>query len=137
MGDAIFRELLTQMATIARPRVELDGEGAPKTPAYEAIEDGVAARIGRARTASADDLLGRDEDVTHVAYLEPTDLRPSDRLVMRTAEASLVADADAGETVLSVSSTRLAGNRQRFATYGILDVSASTIRNSVSSEGRK
>ena len=105
MGDTVFRELLTEVATIARPRVELDGEGAPKTPSYEAIEHGVAVRVGGARTASDDDLLGRDEDVTHVAYLEPTDLRPSDRLEIRTAESSLAAGADAGETVLSVSST--------------------------------
>lgn len=105
MGDAIFHELLTQTATIARPRVELDDDGAPKTPAYEAIEDGVAVRVGRSRTASDDDLLGRDEDVTRVAYLEPTDLRPSDRLTIRTAEASLTADAQVGETALGVSST--------------------------------
>ncbi len=105
MGDTIFRELLTEVATIARPRVALDGEGVPKTPVYEAVEDGVAVRVGRARTASDDDLLGRDEDVTRVAYLEMTDLRPSDRLTIRTAEALLIADAEVGETVLSVSGT--------------------------------
>lgn len=106
MGDAIFRELLTEVGKITRPRVELDMDGGPKTPVYDEVESEVAVRLQPADTASNDDLLGRDEDVTCVAYLEVTDLRSSDRLVLREAETTLLAEAAVGVTELCVTSTK-------------------------------
>ncbi len=104
MTDAIFRELLTEMATLARPRVELDAEGGPRTPTYDEVATGVAVRIAPAATASEDDLLGRTEEVTHVAYLEPIDLRPSDRLVTHPVATTLAEDVEAGAMTLPVAS---------------------------------
>jgi len=105
MGDAIFRELLTETATVERPTVELDGDRAPRTPRYEELAVGVAVRLTPARTVSEDGLLGRSEDVTQVAYLEPMDLRPADRLVTRPVATVLSEDVEAGTTVLPVADT--------------------------------
>ncbi len=98
MGDGVFRELLTATATVERPVVELDGDGAPRTPRYEEVVAGVAVRLAPARTVSEDDLLGRTEEVTLIAYLEPMDLRPGDRLVTRPVATVLSEDVAAGAT---------------------------------------
>lgn len=104
MGDAVFMELLTETATVLRPRVALDDDGAPKTPAYERTGDEVRLRVMPGRIASADGLLGRTEDATRVVYAEMADLRPADRLEARPVRTELADDADAGETTLPVES---------------------------------
>lgn len=105
MADGVFRELLTETAMVERPVVELDGEGAPRTPRYEELAAGVGVRLAPARTVSEDGLLGRTEDVAQVAYLEPMDLRPADRLVTRPVATALSADVEAGATELPVADT--------------------------------
>lgn len=105
MSDGIFHELLTETATVERPVVELDGDRAPRTPRYEELAAGVAVRLAPARTVSEDGLLGRSEDLTQVAYLEPMDLRPADRLVTRPVATVLSADVAAGATELPVADT--------------------------------
>lgn len=105
MGDGVFRELLTATATVERPVVELDGDGAPRTPRYEEVVAGVAVRLAPARTVSEDDLLGRAEEVTLIAYLEPMDLRPGDRLVTRPVATVLSEDVAAGATEPAVADT--------------------------------
>ncbi|MGD9495694.1 MAG: hypothetical protein AB7Y46_05225 [Armatimonadota bacterium] len=105
MGDAVFRELLSETAAIMRPRVTVDGEGVPATPRYEQVSAAVPARIMPRSTASEDDLLGRMEDITHLAFLEPADLRPSDRLVTRPVATALAEDVWAGASVLPVASS--------------------------------
>jgi len=103
--DRTFAGLLTATAEVMRPTVELDAEGGPKTPVYEKTGQSVRVRITPARSSSEDDLLGRTEDVTHVVYAEPADIRVADRLVTRPVTTALNEDVDAGATVLPVTST--------------------------------
>jgi predicted RecA/RadA family phage recombinase len=103
--DATLEDLLTATAMIARPRVELDADGGPRTPVYEATGESARVRITPARSASRDGLLGRVEDVTHVIYTEPADIRMGDRLVTRPRAAALSEDVEAGVTVLPVDAT--------------------------------
>lgn len=105
MGDGVFRELLTATAAVERPKVERDGDGAPRTPRYEELVVGVAVRLAPARTVSEDDLLGRNEAITLIAYLEPLDLRPGDRLVTRPVATVLSEDVAAGAAELPVADT--------------------------------
>ncbi|MEA3400640.1 MAG: hypothetical protein U9R79_05275 [Armatimonadota bacterium] len=105
MVDATFRELMTGEAAVMRPDVDLDGEGGLKTPVYEEVQSGVRVRIARARTDSEDDLLGRAEDISHVAYGEVVDVRPADRLVTRPVQTALAEDVESGATELPVAST--------------------------------
>ncbi|MFP4250394.1 MAG: hypothetical protein ACLFU7_12090 [Armatimonadota bacterium] len=103
--DATFEDLLTATATIARPRVELDADGGPTTPVYEPTGESARVRITPARSASRDGLLGRVEDVTHVIYTEPADIRLGDRLVTGRVAAALSEDVEPGATVLPVRSS--------------------------------
>lgn len=103
MGDEVFRELLTETGSVERPQVALSFDGVPRTPEYEELVAEVALHLAPARTVSADDLLGRTEDVTQIAYLEPMDLRPADRLVIRPVTTGLSADVAAGATELPVA----------------------------------
>ncbi|MFO8079047.1 MAG: hypothetical protein R6V07_01970 [Armatimonadota bacterium] len=103
--DATFEDLLTATATIARPRVELDADGGPRTPVYEPTGESARVRITPARSGSRDGLLGRVEDVTHVIYTEPADIRVGDRLVIRRVVTELSEDVDGGATELPVRST--------------------------------
>lgn len=104
-ADATFEALLTATAQITRPRVDLDAEGGPKTPVYEPTGESVRVRIVPARSGSEDDLLGRTEDVTHVIYAMPADIRMGDRLVTRPVTTALSEDVDAGATALPVADT--------------------------------
>lgn len=103
--DATFSRLLTATAEITRPDVELDADGGPKTPAYHATGESARVRITPARAGSEDGLLGRTEEVTHVIYAPPADIRMGDRLVTRPVTTVLTADVEAGETELPVART--------------------------------
>ncbi len=104
-SDATFEALLTQTAQIARPSVELDGDGGPKTPTWELTGESVRVRIAPARSGSEDGLLGRTEDVTHVIYARFADIRVADRLITRPVTTALSDDVEAGATELPVSAT--------------------------------
>ena len=104
-ADASFEALLTETAQIARPDVELDGDGGPKTPTWELTGESVRVRIAPARSGSDDGLLGRTEDVTHVIYATPADIRVADRLITRPVTTALSDDVAAGATELPVSTT--------------------------------
>ena len=62
-------------------------------------------RITPAHCGSEDDLLGRTEEVEHVIYAMPADIRMGDRLVVRPVTTTLTEDVDADATALPVSST--------------------------------
>jgi hypothetical protein len=103
--DAAFEELLTTTAEIARPQVTVDGEGSPMTPVYAATGGSARVRIAPARSTSEDGLLGRTEDVTHVIWAEPADIRMGDRLVTRPLETELSEEVASGDVVLPVNRT--------------------------------
>jgi hypothetical protein len=103
--DATFEDLMTGMAQVARPTVELDGDGGPKTPVYESTGESVRVRIVPAHASSEDGLLGRVEDVTHVIYAMPADIRVADRLVTHPVATKLSEDVEAMATELPVVST--------------------------------
>jgi len=105
MGDANFQGLLADEVLIRRPAVELDVEGAPQTPTYEQVADGVRARVMPGSAASEDDLLGRLDEATHVLYTQSLDLRTNDRIVVRPVTTELTEDVETGETILPVAST--------------------------------
>ncbi len=103
--DSVFADLMTGTAEVARPTVELDGDGGPKTPTYDMTGQSVRVRVTPARSTSEDDLLGRMKDTTHVIYAEPADIRMGDRLVTRPVTTVLTEDVVAGDSVLRVRST--------------------------------
>jgi len=105
MADTTFHELLIHEAEVQRPSVELDADGAPKTPVYVTQAASANCRLAPASAVSSDDLLGRDEDATHVVYMQPMDLRAGDRLCLRPVRTELTEDAEAGDTVLAVGDT--------------------------------
>lgn len=105
MADATFEALMTLTAEIARPRVDLDDDGGPKTPVFEATGESVRVRITPARSGSEDALLGRIEDADHVIYAMPADVRMGDRLVVRPVATALSECVDGGATELPVVST--------------------------------
>ncbi len=104
-GDATFVALLDQTAQIARPVVELSGDGVPKTPTYEATGECVPMRVTPGSGDSEDDLLGRVADATHVIYTTPADIRVADLLVTRPVTTALSDDVQAGDTALPVEDT--------------------------------
>ncbi|MGI5820362.1 MAG: hypothetical protein ACOX9R_19920 [Armatimonadota bacterium] len=103
--DATFRGLLLATAEITRPDVTLDAEGGPRTPTYHPTGASARVRITPARAGSEDGLLGRMEEVTHVIYAMPADIRIGDRLVTRPVTTALSEDVEAGETELPVACT--------------------------------
>ena len=105
MTDQVFRNLLIHRAEIGRPRVELDFDGSPVTPAFDEVEAALPCRLAAVKNVSEDDLLGRAEEATHVLYAEPTDLRAGDRIRLRPVNTTLVEDAGTGETLLAIDST--------------------------------
>ena len=105
MADSTFHAMLIHEVEVQRPSVGLDAEGAPKTPVYATQTADAACRLAPASAVSRDDLLGRDEEATHVVYLEPMDLRSGDRLCVRPVRTELAAKAERDDAVLVVGDT--------------------------------
>lgn len=102
MADPCFEGLLRDVVSIRRPEVALSPGGSPRTPVYGFLTGDVPCSLQPVSSTFRDTLIGALERITHVAYLQPTDLRPGDLLVEHLMADALSEAASEGDQTVKV-----------------------------------
>ena len=105
MRDPGFAALLRDVVSVWRPEVSVSWEGDPRTPVYALVASGVPCALQPVSDSTRETLLGDIERATHVAYLQPTDLRAGDWLAEEAAGDVLAAPAAQGGRAVTVAHT--------------------------------
>ena len=103
MRDECFAGLLDDIAHVLRPEVTLSARGSPRNAVYRQVEGEVACAIQPVAGTLRETVIGRLEQATHVAYMEPRDVRAGDLLAECLAQGSLAEAAEQGGGVITVA----------------------------------
>jgi len=103
VADPCFAALLDDTVTVRRPSVQVSTGGNPRTAQYDYLCGDVPCSLQPVGAQVREGLLGRLERVTHVAYLEPLELRAGDLLLQTLRATSLSEVASSGARTVAVS----------------------------------
>jgi hypothetical protein len=98
--DPCFLAFLRDVVDIWKPTATVNGRGLLEQGAYELRESAVPCALQPLRASLVAALTGQVGRISHVAYLEPTDVVAGDLLVERRVSAVLAADAHAGDRTI-------------------------------------
>lgn len=103
MGDGSFLTLLRDVVSVRRPQVDVSTLGSPRKPRYVLVTEDVPCTLQPVSSEYGETVIGQAEKATHVAYLEPADVRAGDLLVERVVRLELAEDVEPGSRVFRVS----------------------------------
>jgi hypothetical protein len=95
--------LLRDVVSVRRRQVDLSTLGSPRTPRYVLVTEDVPCTLQPLSSEYGETVIGQAERATHVAYLEPADVRAGDLLVERVVHLELAEDVEAGSSVFRVA----------------------------------
>lgn len=103
MRDGGFLTLLRDVVSVRRPQVDVSTLGNPRTPRYVMVTEDVPCTLQPVSSQYGETVIGQAERATHVAYLEPADVRAGDLLVERVVQFKLAEGVEAGSRVFRVA----------------------------------